>query len=84
MPVSLRKPNTDAQQKAALLKVAADTVATADTDLRTFKSGNTGLYVSRTIKAKEAREDLGIDVPAGGKVKVQVTLIVVDPENSDS
>lgn len=83
MTATTRKPNTPTQQADALVKVAADVIAEPGAELRTYKSGNTGVYLSKTIKGAAAR-DLGIDVPPGGKVKVQVTLIVVDPENSDS
>lgn len=50
-------------------------------DPKTFSSGNTGLYVNSNLKAPDARA-LGLVVPVGGKVKLTLQAVVIDPANS--
>lgn len=65
-----------------LAALAADAVQVARGNGRKeFKSGNTGLYANKVLKAPDARA-LGIDVPRGGRVKVTVQVLVIDPANS--
>lgn len=48
---------------------------------KVFSSGNTGVYVSKRLKAPEARA-LGLLVPTGGKVSFTLQALVIDPANS--
>lgn len=82
--VSLAKaPAVEAPSQVALLAaLLADlAVQSKDNDPKTFSSGNTGLYVNSNLKAPDARA-LGITVPVGGKVKLTLQAVVIDPANS--
>lgn len=82
-PTPVDTPTPEVTQAFLLTEHARSVLAEAAPELRAFKSKNTGLYVTKSLKASDARAK-GITVPPGGKVKVQVTVIVVDPENSDN
>lgn len=84
---TVKVAKADSQQQADRLgALAVEVAGTASLEgIRTFSPNkvtglsNTGLYASRIFRRSEATA-LGIAVPPGGKVKVQVTVIVVDPE----
>lgn len=74
---------TPAQQNVPLLAaLLADMAKGASTEEpKVFTSKNTGLYVAANLKAPDARA-LGITVPVGGKVKLTIQAVVIDPANS--
>lgn len=90
MSVSLSKPAKPTATVEVVVPSQVEILATLLADLaveskgndpKVFSSGNTGLYVNSNLKAPDARA-LGLEVPVGGKVKLTLQAVVIDPANS--
>jgi hypothetical protein len=77
------EPTAEVSQTDALIALLTSLAveAAGTTEPKVFSSGNTGVYISKRLKAPDARA-LGITMPMGGKLTLTLQAVIVDPANS--